>query len=464
MSGYFDTNSANGILGMSPSKQSFINQIYDAGKIAAPIFGICFNALNGHPTPKGFSAGTIALGGIDPRYHNTPLVFAKNSDPRKMSFRVNLEKIYLRPGGGSSATSKVPFNDHKVVDGDYKYVNSVGRGVFLDTGSPFTIMDRMLEQPFKDVFMSITTREYTEEMEIQESDYKTLPTVLFQFTGWDTTIKQDPDKITGFAGNLDVYNPFSVVVAMPPGAYMLFNETLGVYQPKLFFDSIDGSVLGVNLFTGHDVIFDLQKNRIGFAENGGWCTANPYNASEPKPLGFFGDATPNGKVIGNSNPNDPTNNGIDSTGKGLLTDDGLNNGSPGSAFDPNILGGPGSDQANTCGTGLFYSACCSATCKSFVAVGYATVVITGLAAVIAMKTSQTRRYRGAESAATSGMTSSRWQYPMLSSQRRTYLEPSSAALSSTGELSSSQGYGRYAQPSLSGSYSVTSRRGTSYVV
>ena len=293
---------------------------------------------------------------------------------------------------------------------------------------------------------------------------------MFMYThilqGWDTTIKQDPDKINGFAGNLDVYNPFSVVVAMPPGAYMLFNQTLGMYQPKLFFDSIDGSVLGVNFFTGHDVVFDLQKNRIGFAENGGLCNQNPYNSSEPKPLGFYGDKTPNGKVIGNSNPNDPTSTGIDSTGKGLQTDDSLNNGngSPGSAFDPNMLGGAGSNHLNTCGTGLSYSACCSATCKSFVAVGYATVVITGLAAVIAMKTSQTRRYRSAESAATSGVTSSRWQSSMLSSQRRTYLEPSSAALSSTGELSSSQGYGRYAQTSLSGSYSVPSRRGTSYVV
>jgi hypothetical protein len=183
MSGYFDTNSADGLLGMSPSKLSFINQIYNAGRVKGPIFGVCFNNLDGHVIPKGYSAGAISLGGVDKGFHNSPLVWAKNSDPRKMSYRVNLERMYLRPGGGKSVVSKVPYSKYKIVDGDYKYVNSVGRGVYLDTGAPYTYMDKMLEEPFKQAWLAVTNIAYdTDSFHASEAEYKALPTIIFQFT------------------------------------------------------------------------------------------------------------------------------------------------------------------------------------------------------------------------------------------------------------------------------------------
>ena len=43
----------------------------------------------------------VTLDGIEPDYHHTPLVFAKSMDPEKV-YRVNLEKLHLRPSGGDS--------------------------------------------------------------------------------------------------------------------------------------------------------------------------------------------------------------------------------------------------------------------------------------------------------------------------------------------------------------------------
>jgi hypothetical protein len=183
MSGYFDTNSADGLLGMSPSKLSFINQIYNAGRVKSPMFGVCFNNLDGHIIPKEYSAGAISLGGVDRDLHNSPLVWAKNVDPKKASYRVYLERMYLRPGGGKSVASKIPYSKYMIIDGDYKYVNSVGRGVYLDTGSPDTHMDKMLEEPFKQAWLAVTNTEYdTDSFRASETEYKTLPTIIFQFT------------------------------------------------------------------------------------------------------------------------------------------------------------------------------------------------------------------------------------------------------------------------------------------
>ncbi len=183
MSGYFDTNVADGLLGMSPSKMSFIHQIFDAGKVKAPIFGLCFNNLDGHVIPKGYSAGALSLGGIEKGFNRSPLVWAKNADPRKMSYRLYLERMYIRPGGGRSVVSKVPYSAYKTIDGDYQYVNTVGRGVYLDTGEPYTIMDKMLAEPFKQAWQAVTNTVYdTELLHISEADYKALPTIVFQFT------------------------------------------------------------------------------------------------------------------------------------------------------------------------------------------------------------------------------------------------------------------------------------------
>jgi hypothetical protein len=261
--------------------------------------------------------------------------------------------------------------------------------VYLDTGSPFTYIDRMLEVPFKQAWLAVTKTDYDLTFHANEAEYRVLPTIIFQFTGWDTTIKQDPEPIPGFAGNLDVYNPFSVVVAMPAGAYMLFNETTGFYHPKLYFNSIAGSVLGVNFMTGHHVVFDLQSNRIGFTETD-VCIKDPSDPSKPKPSGFYGDLDPFGKLIG-----DPLDNFVGQQGKEMMTDDGRTDtpldGSRGSDFDvPTYQAG---DKMSSCGTGLYYSACCSATCRSFVAVGYATVVVSFIAVYAAMNVSKSRRAR-----------------------------------------------------------------------
>jgi hypothetical protein len=270
--------------------------------------------------------------------------------------------------------------------------------------------------------------------------------------GWDTTIKQDPEPIVGFAGNLDVYNPFSVIVSMPPGAYMLLNETEGYYEPKLFFDSIAGSVLGVNLMTGHHIVFDVSSNRIGFSETE-VCIKDPTNSSMPKPMGFFGQPGPDGKLIG-----DPT--AEVSVGGEMKQIDGSGEASDNPPLRPSFAEGAGFDMTIPCGTGLYYSACCSATCRSFVAVCYATVLISFIAAFVAMKTSRSRRVLTNTNSRTDG--SALRQGASVSRNDDQYRTASLTGFSIRPSFSSSL-YSTPMQPSTD-SYSGISRRGGNFVV
>lgn len=166
---------------------------------------------------------------------------------------------------------------------------------------------------------------------------------------------------------------------------MLLNETEGYYEPKLFFDSIAGSVLGVNLMTGHHIVFDISSNRVGFSETD-VCIKDPTNSSMPKPMGFFGQPGPDGKLIGDPTAEIPVRGEMKQIGGSGETSGVLPSG-------PSLAGGTRIDTTIPCGTGLYYSACCSATCRSFVAVCYATVLISFIAAYVAMKTSKNRRVR-----------------------------------------------------------------------
>ncbi len=251
-----------------------------------------------------------------------------------------------------------------------------------------------------------------------------------------------------------MYNPFSLVVSMPPGAYMLYNETEGFYQPKLFFDSIAGSVLGVNFMTGHHIVFDILSNRIGFSESD-VCIKDPTNSSLPKPMGFFGQPGPDGKVIG-----DPSEVSIGGDVKEMKPDGFDGTGEADGIIPPKTpsYNGRGVDVSRSCGNGLYYSACCSATCRSFVAVCYATVLISLIAALVAMKSSKSRRSRTSLSAPPDRSTLSQ----VTSSSRRNdqYVSLTGFSSRSSSVLSP---YPSQTQP-YTDSYSGTSRRGGNFVV
>lgn len=98
------------------------------------------------------------------------------------------------------------------------------------------------------------------------------PTLIFQLRGdvasnaGVLSAVADKNKVP-LAKFIDPDNPFDVLLAVSPSQYFEFQQDSQKYVPGLYFDEPSGSVLGANVMMLHDIYFDIERNRIGWAES-----------------------------------------------------------------------------------------------------------------------------------------------------------------------------------------------------
>ena len=82
----------------------------------------------------------------------------------------------------------------------------------------------------------------------------------------------DPTQEPKLAGSVDPKNPLDVLLALPLAHYMERrlrgnnDDDCGSFSLRLHFTKSLGGILGENLTRGHDVVFDMENGRLGFAE------------------------------------------------------------------------------------------------------------------------------------------------------------------------------------------------------
>ena len=310
-----------GLVSMSAAPTSFLSMLVEEGIISNRRFGLCFDKMSfgvvlsdedreadGIADDRmGRNDNVVSLGDVDRAHHVTPLVFARNSALKrenqnnqetttKASYAVRLRKVYLRQGDIESAASigdgPVPSlasigNDYgedatvyALDQVDYERINGGVNGslpgVSVDTELSYTYFDRTLEKDFIGAFEDMSGRKFSYlGMKLTNEEVRTLPTVLLQFEADNAEqTGVDPSTIPGLAAyrNLDTQHPFDVVIAIPPSHYLKYDHTTDRFSIK-FFVSIEDpsgiSRLGSNIFQGHEVLFDVDEGRIGFAEHDG---------------------------------------------------------------------------------------------------------------------------------------------------------------------------------------------------
>lgn len=281
--GWFaDPEAAGGIIAMSPRPTSFINQMYQAGALPRPAFSLCFgHKILGLVNKDGTTNGALTLGGYDPKYHMTPIVFATNTRVKNSSFSLHLSKIYLRVGGGQQVEPDMKGLKIIPVRFNADIINDEANGgVTLNSGTPFTIFTHHLKKPFMEAWRQAAGEEFSnKKYELTKSQLLLLPTLLLQFRahhndGDDRNQRfhnahlkpRSTPNLAGFQ-DLDTALPYDVVVAFPATHYMEHNVNNDRYRPRISFDNADGTILGSNMMQGYDVTFDLAHDRIGFAES-----------------------------------------------------------------------------------------------------------------------------------------------------------------------------------------------------
>ena len=286
-SGLFVTQLADGIMGMSAHEMTLPKQLYNKRKIKHNMFAMCFRKEL-RTSKKGVTAGSMTLGGYSSALDTSPMVYARNIRQYGW-YTVYVEKIYLATEGGTKflfdekskpyasilkENSIVPISDF-----DPSKVNR-DRGVIVDSGTTDTYLPSSIRKEFFKAWKGATGTEYSNTaIYLTLAQLKKLPTLLVQLQASGTMVGESPFSnatennfgngrpVLGQVGYLDPDHPSDVLLAIPATSYMEYNPTLKLYTSRLFFTESRGGVIGANAMQGHNVLFDWQHGRIGFAQS-----------------------------------------------------------------------------------------------------------------------------------------------------------------------------------------------------
>jgi len=262
--GLFITQLADGIMGLSADSATLPKKLYDAGKLKHNMFSMCFRKRLSS-SKEGIEAGYITLGGNDSRLHTSPIVYAKDFKPNGGWYTIEIKNIFIREGGGQSAAADRPDQKVHTVDEDFQSKH-YGKGAIVDSGTTDTYLHRKLKTSFSDAWHKATGKTYNNnKVKLTDEEIMNMPTILFQIQAVDEDGEVSSDDV-GVVGSLDPKSPKDILLAMPATHYLDLTDD-GFYVPRIYFSEGNGGVLGANAMRGHDIHFDWENGRVGFAES-----------------------------------------------------------------------------------------------------------------------------------------------------------------------------------------------------
>eukprot|EP00533_Pseudo-nitzschia_delicatissima_P005229 CAMPEP_0116103870 /NCGR_PEP_ID=MMETSP0327-20121206/14133_1 /TAXON_ID=44447 /ORGANISM="Pseudo-nitzschia delicatissima, Strain B596" /LENGTH=702 /DNA_ID=CAMNT_0003596045 /DNA_START=94 /DNA_END=2202 /DNA_ORIENTATION=+ len=283
ITGLFKTQLADGIMGMGDSKQAFWHQMFRSHKIRSKQFSLCYTRPP-HALREGSEAGAVTLGGTDERLHDiSPMVYTTlegtsselgDEEEKSGYYDIHVREMYLRDGSAGDLAQSAFKNAATIKLAGAAMINDEG-GVIVDSGTTDTYFSTVIKKQLSNNWETLAGMGWThDKLKLSPEEVHKLPTLLLQFAGDINMNKEvaekhgggDPNNVPGLAGDLDKNYPYDVVVAIPASHYMEAMSD-GTVSNRLYATETDGSVLGANALIGHDVMFDAQNMRIGWAES-----------------------------------------------------------------------------------------------------------------------------------------------------------------------------------------------------
>jgi len=288
LTGLFITQMEDGIMGMDKGSASstFWKQAYDQKVISNHAFSLCYS----HPPfatvldkKGGTGAGVMTLGGTDTTLHETTMVYADqiigNDHISSTHYTVRIKKMYIRSyhaGTSVEANYKNATAADVIIHAmpiDEDTLNGVD--IIVDSGTTSTHFPKGLEEPFKLAYKTATNTDWIpsgERVLLTPEQVQSMPTILIQLDGGDhnkSPPQQQNNQIPqGLATNVDANNPPNdIVIAVPPSHYMHYSNVDMTYTTSIKFDALFLGLFGANFMMGHDILFDNDNHRIGFAES-----------------------------------------------------------------------------------------------------------------------------------------------------------------------------------------------------
>lgn len=223
---------------MSTHPESILTEMHARGSIHRRSFSLCL-AWNG---------GTLSLGGYRSIDHVEAMRFTDLVNDKGM-YAVRVREV--RVGEEPLADAARFFN--------------AGRGAIVDSGTTDTYFPGMLQHAFLVAWRNITGKSYSNAKQFfSYQEFRALPTITIVLMGGCEWVLQpeyffEPSRENGEVIRTDV-------------------KWTGTRQftSRVYLDEPKGAVLGANAMMGHDILFDVEQNRIGIARS--ICVFNPDTA------------------------------------------------------------------------------------------------------------------------------------------------------------------------------------------
>jgi hypothetical protein len=190
---------------------------------------------------------------------------------RSSFFSVKVRRMMLRDanyGESVKSTDRNPNKGVSILDVEHGTLNK--GGIIVDSGTTDTYWSSGISQEFNRVFKSFTGwAHHNQPIALTNEELSALPTILIQLESDEITNGHvdEPFKTPGLAGAIDPKHPNDVMLAIPPSHYMEYNPEKKKYTSRFYPTEHSGSVLGANAMMGHDVFFDMNNTRLGWAES-----------------------------------------------------------------------------------------------------------------------------------------------------------------------------------------------------
>eukprot|EP00937_MAST-01D_sp_MAST-1D-sp2_P003228 g3228.t1 len=238
--GMFTSQTSNGIMGFADTDDTLVPMMKRAGALPKQLFTMCFTLQH----------GVLVLGGIDTRLHRGPIVWTprQSVDNKRRNFEALL--LGMKIGG------------HDVGIGGPR------RAIF-DSGTTHCYLPSSWARNYRNAFKAATGQTYHAESpyHLDAAGLDKLPSVELTFAHPDGGGKVARFLIKGKNLMEKVHK---------------YGCSKGdCWEPRIFLtDPARGpATFGANMMADHDVIFDTENNRLGWAEAD--CKVPPESQAVP---------------------------------------------------------------------------------------------------------------------------------------------------------------------------------------
>lgn len=238
--GLFRNQIVDGIMGMSAAKDTLPFKLFDDKITKSRAFSMCFRV----------GGGVLTLGGLNKQLNLGNMEYVKLLKQSGW-FTVRLLEVMLVSTKGSGNSSSIIT---RKVNANHQQYNT-GKGCIIDSGTTDTYLPSSISKSFTSMFRELSGMNYDNKPQVLTVDkLANLPSIVF--------------TLEGTRGK--------VVIKMPPESYA---EELGPqrYAFRVYVNEPQGTVLGANFMNNHNILFDIDGKRVGFAPSK--CKRNYFTTS-----------------------------------------------------------------------------------------------------------------------------------------------------------------------------------------